>query len=166
MEGEIKVEGIDELLRAMRALPANLRKKVLGRALKEAGKVIQTYAKQKAPVLQVPVPHRVKGLVRRSIVLRASKVARRRGDVGVYVTVPRTKKAALVARRQKGIAKRGYATYADLRDPYYFKFLERGTKHMEARPFLTPAKVTKANEAIARFMRAAIPEIEKMKAKR
>lgn len=158
MAGEfVRLTGVDDLKAALRALPRQMRTKVLRGALRSAAKVIQGEAKAKAPVLAQSTPYRIRGLVRRSITITNSKLARRRGDVGVFVTVRRSREA-----RNRGM----YSTLSRKRvrpnDPFYFKFLELGTKHMKARPFLGPAFRARATQAVQAFERGVRPEIDKL----
>jgi HK97 gp10 family phage protein len=148
MAGEtIRINGLDDALRELRELPRKLRIGALRKGLRAAGRVIQVDARTKAPVLQQATPYRTRGLVRRSITVRASRIARKRGDLGVFVTVAASKQG-----RQRG-------AFTDLRskkvvrpnDPFYFRFLEMGTKKMAARPFLGPALQSKSREATDAF---------------
>lgn len=154
----VKLEGVDELKRALAGASAEIRKKAVRGALREAGKVIQAAAKLAAPVLAVPKKGRAAGTVRKNIVVRASKFARRTGDEGVYINVRGIRGAARVK-------KLGQAGASNPNDPYYWRFLELGTKHMRARPFLRTAAANKGQEAIARFMQSVVPQIEKLNEK-
>lgn len=158
MAGElVRLTGVEDLKRALRELPWQMRRKVLRGALRSAAKVIQGEAKAKAPVLVQSTPYRTRGLVRRSISVTNSKLARKRGYVGVFVTV----------RRGRAALSRGaYSTLSGKlvrpNDPFYFKFLELGTKNMKARPFLGPAFRARATQAVQAFERGVRPEIDKL----
>jgi HK97 gp10 family phage protein len=151
----VKLEGIDDLKRALADAASDIRKKAVRGALREAGKVIQAAARATAPVLQVPVPHRLPGTVKRNILVRASKFARQAGDEGVYVNVRGIRGKARITRLGKAGAK-------NPNDPYYWRFLELGTRKMRARPFLRPAADSKGQEAISKFMQSVVPQIEKL----
>lgn len=151
----IKLEGIDELKRALADAAATIRKKAVRGALREAGKVIQAAAKANAPMLKLPAPHRKAGTVKKNIMVRASKFARRAGDEGVYINVRGIRGAARIAKFGKASAK-------NQNDPFYWRFLELGTKKMAAQPFLRPAAESKGQEAIAVFMKSVIPQIQKL----
>lgn len=171
MAGEfIRLTGVDDLRAALRDLDRSMRRKVLRSALRSAARVIQTDAKARAPVLKEPARWRLPGTVKRSIVVKASKLARRKNMVGVYVTVKASK-----ARVKK-----------DARaDPFYFRFLEEGwiprgpfrklrgsdRKKRAARkaeahkrisyPFLGPALQAKSQAAVQAFEREVLPAIAK-----
>lgn len=182
MAGEyIRMTGVDDLKRALKDLDRKMRFKVLRNALRAAARVIQTDAKARAPVLRTPTPRRNPGALRRSIVVRASKLARRKGMVGVYVTVSASK-----ARRNLG-AYSSLRTKGTIRpnDPFYFRFLEEGwiprgpgkkltggdnakraVRRREAHrtvsyPFLGPALQAKSTQAVQAFERSVLPEIAK-----
>jgi len=142
----VRLQGVDDLLQALSLISAQLRKKVLLSALRKAAGVIRTEARSRAPVLQKPNPYRTKGLVKKRITVRISKISRRAGDVGVFVGV---KPAKLFEQGAKSRV-----------DPYYWWWNEYGTVKQGAKPFLTPAS-QKLPEALAVFEAAVIPAIEK-----
>lgn len=151
----IKLEGIDELKRALAEAAVSIRTKAVRGALREAGKVIQAAARSAAPVLAVPTARRTPGTVKRNIVVRASKFARQAGNEGVYVNVRGIRGSARVKRL-------GKAGASNPNDPYYWRFVEMGTRKMAARPFLRPAASSKGQEAIDKFMQSVVPQIEKL----
>jgi HK97 gp10 family phage protein len=142
----IRVEGLEEASRLLSELPRKLRFGAMRKGLRAAGRVIQTEARANAPVLQTATKHRIRGLVRRSITVRASRLARQRGDIGVYVTVRR-----LTAKQIRAGKEEGFGAGKNPRDPFYFRFLEKGTRKMTARPFLGPALQAKSEEATRAF---------------
>lgn len=121
---EIRVEGLEDLRIAVEELTADMRKKVVIGALKDAAKPIVAAAKAAAPFKS--------GLVRSAIRVATSKVFKgQNGVIGVYVGV----------RKEKGRRIKGTKIRVKIKqnDPYYWKFLELGTKKMAARPFLRPS---------------------------
>lgn len=154
-EINLSVGGIDELKRALAAVPEKLRRKGLLKALRSAGKVVQGAARQAAPVLQQAVPYRTRGLVKRKISVRTSKFAKQAGDVGVFVGVRPAAGAKFRAGKQVRATARGKDSPLD---PYYWRWLEFGTKKMQARPFLSTGG-NKLDEALGVFMDQATDEI-------
>ena len=142
---KVTLNGIDELKKALAALPGKLRRKVLVKALRAGAKEVQKAARVAVPVLSAPSPYRTKGLLKRKIGVRVSKESRRAGDVGVFINV----KPA--ASGQRGANSK--------LDPYYWRFVEFGTKKMTARPFMQPA-ADALPAALAAFEREAVPAIE------
>lgn len=164
MADSIRIDGLDDAIAALRELPRRLRLAAYRKALRAAGNVIKADARRRAPVLggvakgraasRGVVRSRIPGLVRDSITVKASRIARKRGDVGVYVTVRRLSKAQITAGKAAG-----FAAGRNPRDPFYFRFLEQGTKKMRARQFLTPAfndRAADATEAFSSEMRRVI----------
>lgn len=129
-----RLQGVDDLVAALRALPGKMRKRMLRNALAAGGRVFRDEAKRLTPVISVPTKRRAVGTVQKAITVRTSKQARRDGDVGVYVNV----------RPAKG-ANRGAAS---TKDPFYWRFLEFGTKSMQAFRFLTQAASKKSGQAL------------------
>lgn len=118
----VKIGGLPELKAALLAVPRNLRRRALRDALAVGARIIRDEARRRAPVLRFTTYSgasvirrgvRAPGTLRKAISVRTSKVARRGGDVGVFVNV----------RPAKG-ADRG--TYSP-RDPYYWRWQEFGT---------------------------------------
>lgn len=154
----VKLEGIDELKRALADASVKIRTKAVRGALREAGKVIQAAARAAAPVLSVPTKTRTPGTVKKNIVVRASKFAKQAGNEGVYINVRGIRGKARVKRL-------GRAGATNPNDPFYWRFLEFGTRKMTARPFLVPAAKAQGEAAIAKFMQSVIPQIEKLNAR-
>lgn len=181
----VKLEGIDDLKKALQDLPKKIRTQALRKALREGAKAVQREARRLAPVLQIATPRRKPGTLKKNIVIRASKFARRAGDEGVFVSV-----RPLSGARQKKLGKAGAA---NPNDPYYWWFQEFGftavgrsrikggkirrflqrvsrAKQGQARAipgkrFLTTAAKSKGEEAIKTFMSTAIPIINKLNTK-
>lgn len=154
----IKLDGVEDLKQALAEAATTIRTKAVRGALREAGKVIQMAARASAPVLKVPTTTRNAGTVKKNIVVRASKFARQAGDEGVYINVRGIRGRARVKKLGRGGAK-------NPNDPYYWRFLEFGTRKMAARPFLRPAATSKGPEAIRTFMDSVVPQIEKLNAR-
>jgi len=163
----VRLEGIDELKRALGDAAVKIRTKAVRAALREAGKVIQAQAKVNAPLLKAPARNRRRGTVARNISVRPSKFARRDGNEGVYVSV-----RPLRGSRQK---KLGRAGANNPNDPFYWVFQEFGwqprapkkgkgprAQRVPGRYFMTSAAQTKGQEAISVFMNRVVPQIEKL----
>ena len=132
-EVTVRLEGVDELKNALRALPRKIREKAVLSALKKAGQVISLEAKKNAPVLTGPVPkNRTRGLVKRKISVRTSKYARQNGDAGVFIGVRPAKGAKFRTVNYFGIFKVRKKTRSSDRgansplDPYYWWWQEFG----------------------------------------
>jgi len=133
------VRGIPEMKAAFSDMTAALRKRVLRNALSAGARVVRDDAKRNAPVLaaeNMTAPYRKPGTVRQAIRVRTSKASRRAGNVGVFVNV-----------KPAGPGQRGAKSK---NDPFYWRFLNFGTRKMSARPFLTNA-ANKLPEALRIF---------------
>jgi HK97 gp10 family phage protein len=143
--GSLKIQGFDDLARKLRSLPDAMRKKVVRNALAAGGRLVRDAARRAAPVLQQPSPYRTAGLLRRSLVVRTSKRDRLMGNVGVFINVRPAKGARfktttrkvfgvkIKTRRQTRASQRGAKSRLD---PFYWRFVEFGTRQMPARKFL------------------------------
>lgn len=124
MSVEVKLRGIEELQRAVLGLKDDLRKKVVMGALRDGAKPIVKAAKALAPVKS--------GLLRSRIKVSASKIYKGQGGVfGVYINVK-----AVKGRRVKGTK---VIVNVKGGSPFYWKFLELGTRKMGKHAFLKPA---------------------------
>ncbi len=120
----VKIEGLSLLRVAARKLTEETQRKIAGNALVAGGRIIRNAARSRAPVLQNPDPRRTAGTLRKSIV--AVKV--RKGDhpdeVMAIVGVRLLSKASIRKYKQTT----GKAGAANPRDPYYWWFVEAGTR--------------------------------------
>ena len=149
MAGEVvRIEGLDNLKRKLAEVPKAMRKRVLRNALAAGAREVRDVAKRNAPVMtlgtSLNAPYRKPGTVKQAIRVRTSKADRRAGDVGVFVNVRPAKSGQRGAKNPN--------------DPFYWRFLEFGTKKMPARPFLQratsalPKALTIFQERIAKWI--------------
>ncbi len=176
----LKLEGVDTLKTALDSVAKDVRKKSVRTALRKAVQVISKAAKADAPVLALPQKNRKSGTLKRAIVVRPSKNARRAGDEGVFVGV-----RPLRGARQK---KLGRAGKDNPNDPYYWvwqefgwtaggphkinggqrrRISERASRIASGKARFIPGKrflsnaASKGPEAVRVFMDSVIPQIEK-----
>lgn len=121
----VKLEGVDELQRALKRLPVSLRKKHLRRATRQGIALIRNDIKATAPqrpssprFKDRPKPGRLKRLIR--ILPRRP----RRGYLKISLFYP--------VLRELG-------TTNDPKNAFYWRFVEFGTKHQPANPFVQRA---------------------------
>lgn len=149
MAGEVvRIEGLENLKRKLAEVPKAMRKRVLRNALAAGAREVRDVAKRNAPVMtlgtSLNAPYRKPGTVKQAIRVRTSKADRRAGDVGVFVNVRP--------------AKAGQRGAKNPNDPFYWRFLEFGTKKMPAKPFLQratsalPKALTIFQERIAKWI--------------
>ena len=122
-----KLGGLDNLKRTLQALPNNLRRKALTKALRAAGKVVLDEAKARVPVLKTATPYRRAGTVKKAIKIRVSKMDKRQGNVGVFINVKPLTKAQIGKFKASSVKAGGKASgSANPNDPYYWRWLEFG----------------------------------------
>jgi len=156
MAGDFSVEirGLEELKAALLELGPKLRKRAVRNALAAAARIIRDAARAGAPMLKTPNQFRRAGTVRNAISVRNSKVARRAGDIGVFVNVRPAKGAARGAKSPT--------------DPYYWRWLEFGARknafHVvtPASHFLRNAATSKSGEALSKFEKTLGPAIARL----
>lgn len=163
----VQVKGLDDFKAKLQALPQVMRRSVLRKALSAGARIVRDTAKRQAPVLApkniMKAPYRKPGTVRDAIVVRTSKYEKRAGNVGVFVNVRPAKGAKFrtVARgkvfgiqtqvRVKIKASQRGAKSRD--DPFYWRWLEFGTRKMAARPFLQKG-ADRLGDALGAFEKA------------
>ena len=153
----MKIEGLEELRKALRLLPEELQKKALGDAVAKGASVIRDEAKRLAPVLKTPDERRTRGLLKRMI--RSTRGKRNGSEAAAFVKVRRLVGKALGKAKAK-TKKSG----AEL-DPFYWAFIEFGTSKRAARPFLRPAFDTKKESAAQQIKKALAEGLAKAAAK-
>jgi HK97 gp10 family phage protein len=150
MAETVKLQGIDDLKRAVAELTRDLRRKVVRSALRDAAGPIARAAKAAAPVLKKDHPYRLPGTLRKSIITKASKQFNgQHGEIGVFIAV----------RKRKGLG--GKAGARNPFDPFYWRFQEFGTAKQSARPFMEPAFNANAPRAIKIFQDRLKTRIDK-----
>ena len=150
MAETVKLDGLDDLNRAIKELKADLRCKVARAALRDAAKPIQRAAVAAAPVLKGEHPYRLPGTLRRSIKVKASKRFKGQdGEIGVFVSVSKRK-----ALGGKSSARNPF-------DPFYWRFMEFGTKKLPRQQFMTPAFEANTDNALRIFQARLKTRIDK-----
>ena len=149
------IAGISEAVEALKTLVPKLRVRAIRNALAGGGRVFRDEARRLTPILQVNVKsgkiRRTPGTVRKAITVRTSKQARRAGDVGVFVNVRPAKKGTRGANSPT--------------DPFYWRFLEFGTKKMRAFEFLQTAGRTQGQRALGVITSLLGPAVQKLNQK-
>ena len=146
------VTGIPNLKAALANVSAQLKRRILRNALAAGARVVRDDAKARTPVIAAsaqPVRRGVRrpGTVKQAIVVRTSKQARRDGNVGVFVNVRPAKSGARGAKSPT--------------DPFYWRWLEFGTRFMQPRSFLQRA-ADRLPEALQVFIAKVGPQIDKL----
>lgn len=195
MPAEVRadIQGLEELARGLKGMRRTLQRKTLRKPLFDSMDLMRRTIAGHAPVLDPKkrgsrwmrrVGARRTGLMKRSVKTLWSKLQVKRGDAGVWVTVTRPKttkrqvkegggsrRLAVNARRRGGFGlirqsgARGATYYPN--DPFYFKFLEQGTKHIpkERYQFIgRTATGAQGNATMAAFTRMAREALQRLQA--
>ena len=137
----VSITGIDDLKRVMAELPAQLKKKYILAALRKAARVPLQEARRVIPVMSsanaAKAPFRTPGLLKKRLSVRVSKASKTAGNIGVFVNI----KPAAKAKYDRGgrLTKASQQGAKSRIDPYYWKFVNFGTKKMPASRFLEKA---------------------------
>ena len=157
------IAGLTEAIATLKALPDKLRKRALRNALAAGARLVRDAAKTKAPILSASSPAVLKGwrkpgTLKKAITVRTSKQARRQGNVGVFVNVRPAKGAVFRKGKQVKASQRGAKSP---NDPFYWRFVEFGTKRAPERKFLQAGaqQLGQALDAFQKAMRVAIAKI-------
>lgn len=155
-----KIEGLKELKYALRELPKRTQKKVTRKAVAEGAKPIVKEAQLLVPLLKSPVPHRKRGTVRKNI---GYKVRSQRNGTVVDATV--WVKGIGNKKIEQFKSQTGKPGRDNPDDPFYWWFVEFGTKNMAARPFMRPAFEHKKDESLDRILNTLDQGIQEEAAK-
>ena len=164
MAVEVKLTGFDELAKKLREIVPAMRKRVVRNALAAGARLVrdearlirdkpgvlrrQAQAGNPSPKIKKPNRYRAEGTVKKAISARVSKRDRKVGDIGAFVNVLPAKGAKfktstrkffgikIRTRTQTRVSQRGAKSPTD---PFYWRFLEFGTRKMAKREFLKPA---------------------------
>lgn len=114
---QAKVQGLPDFKEALLSIPRELRRRALRLALAAGGRLVQREARRNAPVISPGHPavqrgRRKPGTLKKAISVRTSKIARRAGDVGVFVNVRPAKRAMRGAKSPQ--------------DPFYWRWQNFG----------------------------------------
>lgn len=142
-----KIGGVPETKAALAGIVPKLRVRALANALRGGAREVQKTARAATPVISDDAPavrkgYRKPGTVQKAISVRTSKIARRKGDVGVFVNVrPLPGAKYKTVKRVFGLKKRvlvkaSQRSAKNPNDPFYWRFLEFGQRSQDAAEFL------------------------------
>lgn len=170
-----KIAGLPDLKEALAGIVPKLRVRALRNALAAGARVVQRTARGATPVISpgavaVRKGYRKPGTVRNAISVRTSKAARQAGDVGVFVNVRPAKGARFkstsrsflgIKVRQRQQVRASQRGAKSPNDPFYWRFINFGVKHIKGRKFLE-AGAARLPEALQVFIKAIGPAIARL----
>lgn len=157
MTVEFKLEGLDAVLKKMRALPVDIRQKGARFALRKSANLVRDAAIANAERINDPA---TKEEIAKNIAVRfSSRESRRTGDVIFRVGVlggARRYANTKENRRARRVGE-SYSTDGSSANPggdtYYWRFVEFGTQDAPAQPFMRPALENNTESATSTFAR-------------
>lgn len=151
------INGLSQLNRALKELPQSTQTTVVRNALKKVAEPIAKAARSKARVRTGALRKSIKVIVlKRNDVGKAEFAAAMRGGQGTKAAVEAMKKAR---REAKGSGAFEVAVTTGKMPQAIF--MERGTSHHPAYPYMRPAWDETAPTSVADFKKALATEIEK-----
>lgn len=176
----VKITGLEAVRVALAGVVDKLRTRILRNALAAGGRVYRDEARRLTPVLRLPVRRknglvvRKPGTVRNAISVRTSRIAKRSGDVGVFVNVRPAKGAKYGTRTTSVLGlriKSKYVKRASMiganspNDPYYWRWLELPAKGKPLFGMLHKAAARKGSQALARIKDSLSTAVAKLNTK-
>lgn len=158
MMAKSRVLGVSELVKDLERISKTLANREAKKGIAKAGTVVKKAAKDNVKAL---------GLVDSGALLRgvamASKKKLAKGQIGYSVGIKHGNK---YRKSQIDRQKRGKTFKESFRvdDPFYYRFIELGTRNMQARPFLRTALLNnraKAEEAMKTYLVGAVTKANK-----
>lgn len=145
----VEVKGLKELSQALQELPRHIQGKALGAAVKAGADIIRDQAKANVAILT--------GATQKNIVAYRAKGSKP-DDITYEVGITMKKKYPRRIKKAKS------GTWGRIGSenwpPFYWRFLEFGTRKMAARPFLRPAWTNRSGEALIMIQRMLAAAVE------
>lgn len=166
MADQFQIKGLDAVLRKMRMLAPELQKKGLRAAVRKGANVVKNAAIQNAK--RIDDPATAKSIAKNIAVQYASKTSRRIGGVAFRVGVRGGARqyANTKDNVRKGRAGSTYKTAGSKANPggdtFYWRFVEFGTSHSKAQPFLRPALADNVEKVVDTIVSSLNIEIDKI----
>jgi HK97 gp10 family phage protein len=163
---QAKVRGIADYKEALKSIVPKLRKRAVADALRAGARIVQREARRNTPVLARATATRTPGTLRRAISVRTSKVAKSQGNIGVFVNVKplpgnKYRNVKIGSTRRRVLVKRSQRGSSNPNDPFYWRFVNFGTKKFRGVGFLESG-ARKLGDALTAFEQYLGPRIRKL----
>ena len=154
----VKIEGADELQNLMRTVQPRVRKKHLRRSTTQSAALVRDAVRKAAPVDT--------GKLRKNIRSKSRKGKRFYTKASVFINVADRTQGREISGKFMSTGNKG----ADKKDAYYWRFLEFGTKHQTAQPFIRPTAENMLRKVTAHIVsatrRGITEEVNKVKVRK
>lgn len=151
---EFKIEGLDPVIRKLRALPEKFGKRGMRRALRKGANVVRNAARNNAKQIDDP---ETRERIWKNIAVQGGGARRERQAGGPMMRVG--------VRGGARPLKRGTETGLPGGDTTHWRFIEFGTANNAAQPFMRPALANNVDAATNAIVAAAKVELDKELAK-
>ncbi|MBB4865463.1 HK97 gp10 family phage protein [Pseudomonas nitritireducens] len=153
---EVDLKGLDEIMKKLRELGPKLERNFLRRAARKAMNIVKDEAR--ARVSPTDDPNTAENIARNIVVQESGRRGKAVGGVVMRVGV---------LGGAKNVHAGGLVGRASLKenpggDTWYWRFMEFGTEHQAARPFMRPAfeqNIEKVTETVAAELNKAIDKL-------
>jgi HK97 gp10 family phage protein len=136
----VKIEGAKELRRMLKLLPTRVQTKVMRSATLKGANVVRKDARRRAPVRQIS---------------KKNPRAAKKTGIGagvVFIRWPGNLRKSIVSRRNRKVPRWAISYHVGFTGKaYYGLFIEKGTSHQPAQPFLRPAYEANKASAVQRI---------------
>lgn len=151
---DFDIKGLDEAVRNMRRFNETLQKRGLTSSMRKAMEIVKQAAIRESPVKT--------GKMQKSIVIRTrTKKGRAAGGLAVAVGFIGGAKQYVNNKPNRREGRVGQE-YEHGDNVFYWRFLEFGTKDIQARPFMRPALEHNAEDVATRLQREINVQITKL----
>lgn len=136
MAADFKIEGVDQVVRKLRALGPKLAKKYLGKAVRKGATIVRRAAVARAQ--QFDRPETTNAIYKEIVTRTSARKFDAYGSIKVSVGV-RGGAKRYVDNRANRRGQRVGQSYEGPGKVWYWRLLELGTSKMRAQPFMQPA---------------------------
>ena len=152
---DFRIEGLDEVVRKLNALPEKFAKRGMRRALRKGANIVRNAARNNAKRIDDP---QTREQIWKNITVAGGGSKREREAGGPIMRIGIRGGAR---NMQKYGEFKGKGSGNPGGDTFYWRFLEFGTSEMQARPFMRPALANNVAAATNAVVEAAKVELDK-----
>lgn len=160
-----KIQGLDQAVARMRALPVKLQRRGLQRAARAGLGLVRTAVREGAGRIDDP---ETAESISRNVAIRVNR-KRSKAEGGLVMSVGirggARSYANTTVNRRKGRAGKAYPTAGSKSNPggdtWYWRLVEFGTARTRAQPFMRPAMANNIEPVTSRFVTVLLEELDR-----